>query len=475
MRTITRSTVLAAAMLLAAACNAGKDVTQAVQTKDIVKEAYIYGFPMLAFHKAAYELFLDKGGPQYMGEPNHIWSAANVFTWKDTSVVTPNSDTPYSLMLLDLRAEPVVVCLPAIEKGRYYSLQVTDWYTFNIGYLGTRTTGNGGSCALIAGPGWTGETPKGIARTIHSGSTVAVGIIRTQLFGPADLDNVKKIQAKYTLQPLSAFAHTPAPAAVPPLALPKFTADGFKSDFPAFLNVALQFMPVAPEDSALRARMASIGIAPGQPYDYAKLPEARKAEIDVGFAEGYKAIEGAVASAGTDVNGWRISAVFGDRAFYQGDWLKRAAAARAGIFGNNADEAMYPMTKTDTAGKTLDGHTMNYTLTFAKGALPPVNAFWSVTMYDGKTQFLIKNPIDRYLINSPMLPQMKTNADGSVTIYIQHADPGPAKRANWLPAPDGPIYLVLRLYDPTTTPPSILPPGQGTWKPPALAATPVGK
>ena len=151
----------------------------------------------------------------------------------------------------------------------------------------------------------------------------------------------------------------------------------------------------------------------------------------------------------------------GDSAHYNGDWLKRAVAAKAGIYGNDAVEATYPLTRVDSDGQTLDGSKHNYTLTFPPGQLPPVNAFWSLTMYDGKTQLLIENPINRYLINSPMLPAMKTNADGSLTLYIQNKSPGADKEANWLPAPNGPIYLVMRLYWPKTTPPSILPAGEG--------------
>jgi hypothetical protein len=169
-----------------------------------------------------------------------------------------------------------------------------------------------------------------------------------------------------------------------------------------------------------------------------------------------------------DINGWKVGSLFGDRAFYHGDWLKRAAAAKGGIYGNNAAEAMYPLTKTLADGEVLDGSKHNYTLTFPAGQFPPVNAFWSVTMYDGKTQLLIENPINRYLINSPMLSGMKKNADGSLTLYIQNKSPGADKESNWLPAPNGPIYLVMRLYWPKTEAPSILPPGEGTWKPPGL-------
>ena len=168
------------------------------------------------------------------------------------------------------------------------------------------------------------------------------------------------------------------------------------------------------------------------------------------------------------MNGWHISSAFGDRAFYNSDWLLRAAAAKAGIYGNDAAEATYPMARMLADGTPLDGSKHRYTLTFAKGQLPPVNAFWSVTMYDGKTQLLIKNPINRYLINSPMLPKLKKNPDGSLTIYIQKDSPGKNKESNWLPAPNGPIYLAMRLYWPKTEAPSVLPPGEGTWQPPAL-------
>ncbi len=184
--------------------------------------------------------------------------------------------------------------------------------------------------------------------------------------------------------------------------------------------------------------------------------------------EGDKKVDEKVAGLGKHINGWHVSSAFGDRAFYNGDWLLRAAAARAGIYGNDAVEAMYPMTKTLADGTVLDGSKHNYTLTFAKDQFPPVNAFWSVTMYDAKNQLLVKNPINRYLINSPMMSGMKKDKDGSLTLYVQKDSPGKDKEANWLPAPDGEIYLVMRLYWPKDTPPSILPAGEGTWQPPAL-------
>ncbi len=166
--------------------------------------------------------------------------------------------------------------------------------------------------------------------------------------------------------------------------------------------------------------------------------------------------------------GWRISSAMGNRDFYGGNWLLRAAAD-AGIYGNDALEATYPMTRSDVEGQPLDDSKHNYTLTFTAGQYPPVNAFWSVTMYDGQTQLLIENPVDRYLINSPMLPDLKQNDDGSLTLYIQKDSPGGDRQSNWLPAPDGPIYLVMRLYWPKEEPPSVLPAGHGTCGPPGVA------
>lgn len=183
---------------------------------------------------------------------------------------------------------------------------------------------------------------------------------------------------------------------------------------------------------------------------------------------GSEKVDDAVKHLGTKINGWNIASITGDRAFFNGDWLKRAAAAKAGIYGNDAVGAMYPLTTSLANGDPLDSSKHNYTLTFLENEFPPVDAFWSVTMYDGKSQLLIKNPINRYLINSPMLPDIKKNADGSTTLYIQKDNPGADKEANWLPAPDGTIYLVMRLYWPKTEAPSILPAGEGTWKPPGI-------
>jgi len=451
---------------------AGVPAPGIAETKAIMEEAYIYGFPMVAAYKAMYEFNVDKSSSQYKTDFNLIWNDAQTFTPKDTAIPTPNSDTPYSMVQADLRAEPIVLCVPKIEKSRYYSVMLADLYTFNYGYIGSRATGNDGGCYLVAGPRWQGEKPEGIAKVFRSETDFSFIVYRTQLFNAADIDNVKKIQAGYTVQTLSAFLKQPAPPAAPAIDFPKFVGDDpFKTDFPAYLDFLLQFAPAtgpAAVEEPLRAKFASIGIGPGKKFEFKDLSVEHKAAVGLAIKEGFEKINAAADKVGKPINGWQVGAAQGDRDFFKGDWLLRAAGAKAGIYGNNPAEAMYPLTRKDVDGQELDGSKHRYELTFAKDSLPPVNAFWSITMYDGKTQLLVANPINRYLINSPMLPGMKKNPDGSLTIYIQKDSPGKAKEANWLPAPDGPIYMAMRLYWPKETPPSILPPGEGSWSPPGV-------
>jgi hypothetical protein len=427
--------------------------------KEIAEDAYIYAFPMLAGYKAMYQMAVDRTSSQFKAPFNQISNNAQVFTPKDTAIVTPNSDTPYSMVWMDLRAEPLVLCVPAVEAQRYYAVQLTDLYTFNFGYIGSRATGNGAGCYMVTAPGWTGTAPAGVAKVFTSGTDYAVAIYRTQLFGAADIDNVKRVQAGYKVATLSSFSNQPPPAALPEPAFPKFTQNAFKTQFISYLNFLLQYAPTVPEEQALRARFSEIGIGPGTPYDYSALPLDDRLAVGLGVKDGYDKIQQRRATLGRNVNGWRVGSSFGDRAFFNGNWLLRAAAAMAGIYGNDAVEALYPMAFNDSRGDRLDGRKYRYTITFPAGQYPPVNAFWSVTMYDAKTQLLVANPIDRYLINSPMLPQLKTNRDGSLTMYVQKDSPGTGRESNWLPAPNGEFYLVMRLYWPK---PAAL---DGTWKP----------
>jgi hypothetical protein len=436
--------------------------------KDIAEAGFIYGLPIVMAYGIMYEYAVDKSSGQYKAPLNVLFNEARVYTWEDTAVVTPNSDTPYSFVWMDLRAEPIVISVPAVDPKRYYSLMLTDLNTYNFGYVGSRATGSEPGSYMVVAPDWTGPTPAGIRKVFRSSTDICAAVFRTQLFDPADIDNVKKVQAGYKAQPLSAFQNQPAPPPAPALDFPKFEKDLVRTEFFEYLDFALTLAPALPEDRWIREQLARIGIGPGKTFDFRSLSLVDKAEILLGMKEGLRKIEESVAKFGKDINGWRVGSPFGDAAFFHGDWLLRATAAKAGIFGNDAVEAMYPMAKVDVHGHALDCSKSNYTLTFPKGQLPPVDAFWSVTMYDGKTQLLVRNPINRYLINSPMLPSMKLHDDGSLTIYIQHKSPGAAKESNWLPAPDGPVYIVMRLYWPRTTPPSILPPGEGTWQPPGI-------
>lgn len=438
------------------------------EVKAIAEEGFIYGLPIVMNYAVMYEYAVDRNSGQFKAPFNQILNEPRVFTYKDTAIITPNSDTPYSLLWLDLRAEPIVLSVPAVEKDRYYSVMLCDGNTFNYGYIGSRATGNEAGDYLVVGPGWKGETPAGIKKVFQSSTDFSLAAYRTQLFNPDDMPNVIKVQSGYKVQPLSAYLHQPAPPAPPAVDFPPIDNDTVKTNFFEYLDFALQFAPPGPEEKEIREKLARIGVGAGKTFNFADLRPEHKQAVGLAMKDGETKVEEAVKNLGKKINGWNVASITGDRAFFNGDWLKRAAAAKAGIYGNDAVEAMYPLTTTLANGETLDGSKHNYTLTFPAGQFPPVNAFWSVTMYDGKTQFLIKNPINRYLINSPMLPSLKKNADGSLTLYIQKDSPGPDKESNWLPAPDGPIYLVMRLYWPKSEAPSILPPGEGTWAPPGL-------
>ena len=260
------------------------------------------------------------------------------------------------------------------------------------------------------------------------------------------------MQAGYKLQPLSAFLGKPAPPAAPEIKWPKIDKKLAESDPFAYLNFLLQFCPAvgaADSGKAAAGQVRQDRHRGGQAVPARQVDGGREGGTGWASRAALRRSRASVATLGKDENGWRVATSgFGDRAVYKGDWTMRAAAAMAGIYGNDAVEAMYPLLATDSEGNKPDCSKNRYTLTFPAGQLPPANAFWSVTMYDGKTQLSIENPINRYLINSPMLPDLKKNADGSLTIYIQKDSPGKEKESNWLPAPDGPIYVVMRLYWP---------------------------
>jgi hypothetical protein len=428
------------------------DLTPA-EARAIAKEAYIYGFPLVDNYRIEHAYFVDTKNPEYKAPWNQLKNIPRVYTPEDKAIQTPNSDTPYSMIGMDLRAEPMVLTVPAIEKERYYSIQLIDAYTQNFDYIGSRATGNEAGSFLIAGPGWKGETPKGetpkgVKKALRSETDLVIAAYRTQLFNAGDLDNVKKVQAGYKAQTLSAFLGTAAPKAAPAIDfIAPLTPAAQKTSLEFFniLNFVLKFCPTVPSETALTERFAKIGVSAGKTIDASKLSPEMKTAIEQGMADAWQDLE--ALRKRVDAKEVTSGDMFGTREFLKNNYLYRMAAAVLGIYGNSKQEAMYPIYAIDGDNQKLDG-AHRYSLRFAAGQLPPVHAFWSVTMYDLPASLLVANPINRYLINSPMLPQLKKDADGGLTVLIQNESPGKDKEANWLPAPKGPFFMAMRLYWP---------------------------
>lgn len=462
-RDFTKGLVLAAGFAgFAPAVVLAGDVT-AAEARAITKEAYIYGFPMVDSYRIQHAYFVDTKNPEYKGPWNQIINTPRVYTPADTAIQTPNSDTPYSWLGLDLRAEPIVLTVPEIEKDRYFSVQFIDAYTFNFAYIGSRATGNDGGSFLVAGPGWKGKAPKGVKKVIRSETDFAWAAYRTQLFNPGDLDNVKKVQAGYKAEPLSKFLGKPAPKAAPAVEFVKPLAPDDEKTSPEFFNVLnfiLQYCPTDPSEIKLRKRFAQIGVGPGQTFDASKLSPEMRAAIEQGMTDAWSAFD-TLRKDKIDTGKVTSGDLFGTRSFLKNNYLYRMAGAKLGIGGNSRQEAMYPVYALDADGQKLDGAN-RYTIKFERGQLPPVNAFWSLTMYRLPESLLVANPIDRYLLNSPMLPQFVKDADGGMTFYVQNESPGKDKEPNWLPAPKGPFTAIMRLYWPKKAALN------GTWKQPPM-------
>jgi hypothetical protein len=430
----------------------------------IAKEAYIYGFPIVDSYRILYSYFVDRASPEYKaGWNERVANNARVFTPDDRAMQTPNSDTPYSQLGLDLRAEPMVLSMPLVEKGRYYSAEVNDLYTFIAGYVGSRTTGNDSGSFVVAGPRWHGEKPMGVKGVIRCETDLAFVFYRTQLFSPDDIDNVKRIQAGYKVQPLSAFVGKPPPKAARRITFMKpISAEEERTSLEFFneLNWVLQFCPTHPSEKALMQRFARLNIGAGRQFDAKELAPAIRKAIEDGRADAWLASD----EIAKRVNKGELTSgdFLGSRSSLRNNYLYRMHGTVAGIWGNAKEEAIYPGYYVDSDGKPLDGRANGYELRFEPGQLPPVNAFWSLTMYDLPARLLVPNPLHRYLINSPMLPDLKREADGGLRLYVQHDTPGRDKESNWLPAPNGPFLVAMRLYWPKR---EAL---DGTWKVPPM-------
>ena len=419
------------------------------EARAIAKEATIYGFPLVDNYRVQYSYFVDRGGDQYKAPWNTLVNNARVYTPADTAIQTPNSDTPYSFIGADLRAEPLVFSVPAIDKERYYSLQFIDMYTFNFAYVGSRATGDDAGAYLLAGPDWHGETPPGVKAVIRSETEFAFVIYRTQLFGPGDIDNVKKVQAGYKVQPLSQFLGKPAPPPAPAVDFIKPLSPAAERSSPEFFNV-LNFVlgsarRTRPRPRSWRGSPGSGSARTGHSMRKRSRPRCCKRSRTAWPTRGRNSRHTRKRSS-TPENA--PATTRSARAnFSTAIYLARFSGAVLGIYGNSKDEAIYPVYFVDSARKPLNGAN-RYELRFAPGDLPPVNAFWSLTLYELPSSLLSANPLNRYLINSAMLPGLKRDDDGGVTLAIQHADPGADGQANWLPAPAGPFLVALRLYWP---------------------------
>jgi len=432
------------------ACGEKNESITPEEARTIAKEAYIYASPMVDGYRIIHTYYMSPANPEYKGAMNQLVSEARVYTPEDKTVQTPNSDTPYSFFGADLRTEPLVLTVPEIDPKRYYSIQFIDAYTFNFHYVGSRATGNSAGKFLLAGPGWKGEKPEGIKEVITSETNLVLGIYRTQLFGPDDLDNVKTVQAGYRLESLSEYLGTAPPTAAPALHYAEPLSKEAQNTSPevfGILNFILTaYCPTVPSESALMARFAKINVGPGKTFDLSAFsPEVQQA-INEGIADAWQEFD-EFKKDKLDTGTVTSGELFGTREFLKNNYLYRMAAAIMGIYGNSEQEALYPLYAVDASGDKLEGSN-RYTVRFAPGELPPVHAFWSLTMYELPASLLVSNAIDRYLINSPMLPNLAKDADGGLTLYIQHESPGKAKESNWLPAPQGPFMMAMRLYWP---------------------------
>lgn len=437
-------------------------------TRALARAGFIYGLPIVMSYATMYEQAVDHQSENFEAPFNRIKHHDRIPGYKDAATVLPNNDTLCSLVWMDLRAEPVVLSVPAVSPDRYYSILLRDGNFYIYGYIGSRATGSDAGNYMVVGPDWRGEAPSAIKKVFRSSTQFSIALYRTQLFNPKDIGNARKVQSGYKLEPLSKNRRGTPPPPGNIIDFHRVRRKELKKNFFQHLAFALQFAPAQFVEFDARASLAKLGVGPGRTFDFRDLSLTRKLEIASGIRAGDRKINRAIADANVVVNGWRIAGYFGDRIFYGDNWLLRAAAARADFYGDDPLEAVFLCTQIDEDRETLDGSKGEYILAFARDALPPVNAFWSLTMYNGDSQSLVKNPIERYLVNSYMLPTMKTDANGGLTISIRHKSPGAEREANWLPAPSGPMRLGMRLYWPKAEPPSILPIGKGTWRPPGV-------
>jgi len=441
-------------------CSSSNNAVTPDEARSIAEEAYFFAFPMLENYRA---MQVQAILPGIFNRFRHTTKLAGP---DDTDVVRENNDTLYSVLWLDLRAEPVVVTVPPIAD-RYYSFQLIDLYTHNFGYIGTRCTGTGTRTFAVAGPHWEGEKPAGADDLFRSESDFLLCLVRTgvNIDLPGDYEKVLGIQKLYTAKPLSVFLGLQTPAPFPMDIFPPF--DQEKTDSPGFItyfNFLLGQLEVHPSEKDLIEKFGRIGIGPGFNFDENELSSAVRSAIHEGIDSAREQIWGCDSMLGDMKNSWILSKrIFGSREQMQGKYLIRAGAARVGLYGVDLEEAYYPSATFTPDGMTFNAHENDYALTFLPGSLPPVKelGFWSITMYSMPDQRMIHNPINRYSIGD-RTQGLRYGEDGSLKIYLQKDVPEEGAE-NWLPAPDGQFSVTMRMYlpedgaiDPLYAPPPVM-------------------
>ena len=425
-------------------------------------EAYLYFYSPITMDLTRKQLTNQEPTPGGIGGPMNRFANVGAFPSADVRVVVrPNFDTLYSSGWLDLTNEPMVVSVPD-TGGRYYLLPMLDMWTDVFASPGWRTTGTEAGNFLVTPPGWSGTVPDGMSQI--DAPTPYVWIIgRTKTDGPDDYDAVHKIQAGYKITPLSQWGKEPEAIKVtidPSVDMktpPKLQVDSMPADkFFAYAAELLKLQPPHITDQPIIARLKRIGFEVGKSFDLGQADPAVQKGIANVPEDAQKLMEWKVPTMARITNGWSMNT--DTMGVYGNYYLKRAIVTQLGLGANLPEDAIYPLNLTDDTGKPLDGAS-NYVLHFDKGQTPPVDAFWSVTLYDLKG-FQVANPLNRFAVSSWM--PFKTNADGSLDLYFQNESPGADKEANWLPAPKGPFNLTMRLYAPKSDALT------GKWNPPAV-------
>ena len=407
-------------------------------------DAFTFAYPLVEQYRMMVALTHPQS-PAFGADFNHFSAGRTLHGPDTTFIIRPNADTLYGGVVLDLRTEPMVIVVPKMEESRYYSVQLIDSHTHNFGYIGTRTTGNGAGQFMIAGPNWRGETPEGITQVIRTESYVPAALIRIEVKGEDDLQRVHTLQDAFAVTPLSEFLGTEPPADAPALSwvAPVGQGDEWNPDFIKVLRfIHDELIEAHPTETALFERYLSLG---------ALLDDPAKREIIRAAAEQqYQAIVSNQDQLGQMVNGWLLtSAIFGNREHMQGKYQMRAEATYYGLWGNDLEEAYYPTAMRDANGDPLDASMHNYVLHFTAEELPKAKGFWSLTMYND-AQLMHTNEVDRYVVGDRSA-HLQYGEDGSLTIYLQHENPGADKESNWLPTNNGQFTLTMRIYIPEDT------------------------